>query len=672
MPDRKAVQGQTLHRALVLDREQMQPDERVVPASLSSEVRVERIFGIEVLSHDPKHVDLSRSPLPLLWGHDMDQPIGKVEDVRVEGGRLRGNLRFSRNKRASEVWDDVREGFLDHISIGYMINDFEDLDDGDGIRATRWTPHEVSVVSVPADHTVGINRSKEVAPMAEKESQAGTDAGQQPTVQTKQTPADFVQDFQMHRERNVAQGRDAGVASERSRIKEIRALFARKNFQSQPYMDLMDSCIDNGVSVEQTRDYLLEMIGQGQEPIIDVASTRQADPGTAFTPRQVLDRTGQNTRNPRIQNGEDALDKFRRGAIEAVTARGGLLRKDEKADLKNEFRGYTLMELARKSLEIQGISTAGMDKRAMVGLAFTAVRAGMHTTSDFSNILVDTANKAALMGAEEAGETFQMWTRKGTLTDFRPAQRVDITSFGTLPEVPEGAEYTYGTIGDRGETIQLATYGKLINFSRQAVINDDLDMFSRVPRLMGRAAIRTVGNLVYSILTGNPTMSDGVTLFHANHSNLLTAADITTTSVDAMAAAMAKQTDASGNATALNIDLAYLIVPRALRGTALTVRDSQYEVTASNKNNTTPNSVRNTFDVIADPRLDAASAFNWYGAANPNLVDTIEVSYLDGNDQPYLEQEQQFTVDGASYKVRIDAGVAALDFRGLAKNPDAS
>jgi hypothetical protein len=282
---------------------------------------------------------------------------------------------------------------------------------------------------------------------------------------------------------------------------------------------------------------------------------------------------------------------------------------------------------------------------------------------NFDNLLADVANKSMLRGYEEAEETFQKWTSKGTLPDFKAAKRVDLNTFPALAQVTEGAEYKYVTVGDRGETIQLATYGSLFSITRQAIINDDLDAFTRVPNKMGRAAIRTVGNLVYAVLTGNPAMSDGVALFHANHSNTSTGV-LSTAAVDALATKLARQTDPSGNT--LNIEMAYLIVPRTLRGLALQVANSEFEVGTTNKNNTVPNFVRGQFDVIADARLDSASTAAHYAAANPNTHDTIEVAYLDGNESPTLEQQGGWTVDGVDFKVRLDAGVKALDFRGLA------
>lgn len=357
-----------------------------------------------------------------------------------------------------------------------------------------------------------------------------------------------------------------------------------------------------------------------------------------------------------VQTVEDETDKHRKATENALMARAGLI----KAEGSNPFRGYTLGEMARASLARAGVKSEGMDKRTFIGAAFT------HGSSDFTALLANVANKALLTGYEEAEETFQIWTRSGTLPDFKVGSRVDLNMFPSLRKVAEGAEYKYATMGDRGATVVLATYGELFSITRQAIINDDLDAFTRVPRNMGRAAIRTIGDLVYAILTSNPNMQDGTSLFHANHGNLLTGAAITTASVDAMRVAMALQKQ--GQAT-LNMRMKHLIVPIALQGTASVVRESEYEVGASAKNNTTPNSVRNTFEVVADARLDAASSTAWYGAGDPKAHDTVEVNYLDGNQAPYLEQRQGWNVDGTEFKVRIDAGVSPLDWKALARNP---
>src|SRR5690606_24983206 len=143
-----------------------------------------------------------------------------------------------------------------------------------------------------------------------------------------------------------------------------------------------------------------------------------------------------------------------------------------------------------------------------------------------------------------------------------------------------------------------------------AIINDDLGIFGDVPRKLGQAARRTIAKAVFDLLTSNPTLADGKALFHADHGNLLTGAAISTTSVDAMQSAMALQKDADGNI--ITVPMKSLVVPVALRGLAKTVRESQNEVSGS-KNLTTPNTVRDTFDVVSSGRLDAVSAAVWYG-----------------------------------------------------------
>ncbi|MGJ7544627.1 ClpP-like prohead protease/major capsid protein fusion protein [Variovorax sp. LT1R16] len=421
----------------------------------------------------------------------------------------------------------------------------------------------------------------------------------------------------------------AVLAADKQRRDGIRASFAR--FAAQTGVaDLQRTCEDDhNVTVEAAGTRLLAHLATGVTPVA----------------------------GGHVNTVEDETDKQRAAASQAVMARAGL----DKPEGANPYRGYTLSELARASLARAGMRTEGMDKMSFIGAAFT------HSTSDFPGLLANVANKAMLKGYLEAEETFQLWTRAGTLPDFKTGKRVDLNAFPSLRRVVEGAEYKYASIGERAESVVLATYGELFSITRQAVINDDLDAFTRIPRLMGRAAIRTVGDLVYAILTANPVMSDGVALFHATHGNLLTGSVINTASVDAMQAAMAVQKQ--GSAT-LNIGMQYLIVPRALKGLANVVRASEYDVGTS-KANTIPNSVRDTFEVISDARLDAASSTAWFGAANPNSADTIEVNYLDGNDQPYLEQKTGWTVDGTEFKVRIDAGVAPLDYRTLAKNSGA-
>ena len=126
----------------------------------SSEYPVKRYFGNEVLSHEDGAADLSRlnDGGAVLFNHNMDKPIGVVESAYIgEDKRGYAKIRFSRSKFASEILDDVKDGILRGISFGYSINEMDET--SDGMLARSWSVHELSVVTVPADPTIGFGRS---------------------------------------------------------------------------------------------------------------------------------------------------------------------------------------------------------------------------------------------------------------------------------------------------------------------------------------------------------------------------------------------------------------------------------------------------------------------------------------------------------------------------------
>lgn len=428
------------------------------------------------------------------------------------------------------------------------------------------------------------------------------------------------------------QAANDAVAALRTRNSEIKALAQPHlgNEDVRAYYDQVIEEADPDVTAADVGKKILAILAQGRESLGG---------------------------NAHVQAGADDRDKQRTAMARAIDIRIGVA----KAEGDNPYRGFTMFEIARACAERAGVNTRGMERMDVVGSAFT------HSTSDFPHLLADVAQKALRRGYEESPEVFDQFTRPVTLTDFKPTSLAGLGRFSNLDLVPEGGEYKYGTFNDAGLPLKLATFGKLFSVTRQAVINDDLNALSDVPRKMGQAARRTVGNAVFALLTSNPELDDGKTLFHVDRNNLVSpGSTITTDSVDGLRVLMATQKDADGNI--VRVPLKYLVVPVGLGGAARTVLESQFEVGASSRNNTTPNIVRNAFEVVEDPRLDAADPKAWYGVADPTFYDGIVVGYLDGRQEPYLESKQGWNVDGTEWKVRIDAAAAVADPIALAKN----
>lgn len=444
-------------------------------------------------------------------------------------------------------------------------------------------------------------------------------AGTNPASQATPTPAPTAP---VNQSSTVPVDNTAQVQAElNKRNADIKAVFAPFG---TTHNDLLVECLgDLSITAEQAKDKLLAKLGAGTTPSAAVT--------------------------PYAGNGNIVGDSVK----QSLLARAGI--DKDKADAKdNAYNAMTLRELARASLVDRGISVSGQNAMSMVGLAFT------HSSSDFGQILIDVAHKSLLKGWETAKENFDQFTSHGTLTDFRPAKRVGLGDFGYLPQVGEGEEYTYGTIGDDGASVALATYGQLFNITRQAILNDDMHLLTKIPEKMGQAARATIAKLVFALLTGNAKAQDGKALFDASHKNTITNAVLDLANIDKGIQMMNAFVNARGEPLAIEPEFMLLPTSMYTRGLQL-IKSASVE--GADANSGIINPLRDIVTPVKSARLQAADEKSWY------LInkEAIEVSYLDGIDTPYMEQQNGFTVDGVSTKVRIDAGVNVIDYRGIVK-----
>ncbi len=626
----------------------------------------------EILEVSAAAIDLSRlnAGAPALDSHSVWSSwsqVGVVERAWIEGKEGKATIRFPReglDQAADRMFGLIGDGIIRNVSVGYSIDrvkvvEAEKKGEIERRIVERWTPLEVSFVTVPADPRAQVRaadmtsypveiietRSNKEAFMPESTTVvAGDDPAiietrAQPIPAPSPTPTK-PEGVEPHVRTNApkleAPDTEAIATrareAERDRVSTIYDLSGRLNLERGFAEDL----VKRGTDLDEARRLILDQVAAKSEETRTFSQVSVSLGG----------RDERTTRRDAVANA--LLHRYSPTLFQLE-------------DAARQYRGMTLLELARESLADVGVNTRGLSRDEV------ATRA-LHSTSDFPEILSAVTNKTLRQAYDTYPRTFALFCRQVLATDFKTMHRVQLGEAPQLLEVGESGEFKRGTLGESKESYRVKTYGRVVAITRQVLINDDLDAFTRIPAMYGNSIAQLESDVVWGIITANPAMADGTALFHANHKNLAgsgTALDVT--SVGASRAAMAKQTGLDKK-TVLNIRPAFLIVPAALELKAEQLVAQNLVPAASG--NVVPQSIR-TLAPISEPRLDAASETGWYLAASPNQIDTIEYAYLEGQQGAYVETRNGFDVDGVEIKCRLDFGAKAIDWRGLYKNPGA-
>jgi phage major head subunit gpT-like protein len=433
--------------------------------------------------------------------------------------------------------------------------------------------------------------------------------------------------------------RDVGATDERARVQGIRqACIAGRMSRA-----FEDKLIADGIELVEAQTRVFQELAKRD------ASDRGPRPGAGPASQVMV--------------GDDPLVHVRAGIENAIMHRvAPQFFKLE--DIGRQYRGMSLLDVARSYLNARGTRTTELSKMELAGVALGITqRGGMHTTSDFPLLLADVARKTLRAAYEEAEQTFKSIGRRVTLPDFKQSNRMQLGDAPALLEVKEHGEFTRGTIAEGKEILQLKTYGRVFAITRQALVNDETEAFSRVPMAFGRTARTLEADRVWAQITSNPVMGDGVVLFHATHGNLdATAAVISVATLGKGRAAMRVQKGLDGT-TVLNINPKFLATPAALETTAATFL---VQITPAQSSNVNP--FAGLLTPLVEPRLDANSLTAWYLFAGPGF-DIIEYAYLEGEEGPAVEERIGFDIDGLEIKCRLDFDARVIDWRGVWKNP---
>tara|TARA_R110002167_G_scaffold86987_1_gene235324 strand:+ start:19639 stop:21645 length:2007 start_codon:yes stop_codon:yes gene_type:complete len=615
----------------------------------------------EELSLDPGMIRLDRlnGGAPFLNAHDagsLASVLGVVVDgsARIANGQGTATIRFSQRADVEPIFRDIAGGIIRNVSVGYRVHRYE-ITKRDGApelwRAIDWEPLEISAVAIGADpgarvrSDTGATRALNSCTLtrtSNPETEASMPDDIEPTAPTA-APAtttravDPTPAAPPPAPAPAAPNADAIRAEAQRAAADILTLCQRHGLDNTFAADL----IGRGVSLDAARGAVLDKLAEA-----DTLGTRTG----ATVPAAARD-TG-------------ATEIAYRDAVTDALMHRHAPGLHQLTDAAREFRGLNLLDMARHALERRGISTRGMSRMELATEALQKrAGPGYHSSADFPFILANVANKTLRSAYDSTPRTFTAWARQATITDFRPVQRTQLAGAPDLLRVPESGEFTYGTMGEGREVYALLTYGRIIGITRQTLINDDLDAFTRIPSAFGASAADLESDLVYSILTSNPLMNDGVALFNSGHGNLGTAGAISETTLAEAYRLFGNQRGLE--ARQISVQPRYLITPPGTRSV-----EARKNVTA-----TTPNAVAgvNAFagrlEPIEEPRLiPAAGADPWFLAADPNRIDTVEYAYLDGSNGVYTETRMGFEVDGMEIKARHDFASKAIDWRGLYRN----
>ena len=425
------------------------------------------------------------------------------------------------------------------------------------------------------------------------------------------------------------------VAAERQRVAEVTELCRSFGIDATQY-------VNNGSTIEQTRAAVLEELKRTHAPI-----------GARVT--------------------QDEGDKFRAAAADGLAMRSGVA-VENAAEGAESFRNMDLRSLGQECLIRSGMDSLRVRSMSSDEVFNELTRQAFNPTSAFPAIMDAAVNKSVVEMYQHAPTTFQLWVTEGSKSDFKETKDHEyvINSVGDFDEVPENGELKNSKIDtELLPSSKLKTYGKQFTMTRQAFINDDIGLVTRMPGLYAVKAKKTIDKLVYKTIFDNKKIFDGKTLFHADHNNVIaqgTAPSVA--SLQKMILTMQLQKDQFGEP--IYVTPRHIVVPVGYGFDLYTILHSAQTPGTNNNDKNALANLSYPLDVIESPQLNAmagANAIPWFMVADPLSAPSVGVDYLNGKKTPTVRRMEAAGTLGFVWDVYIDAGIWVRDFRGIVKNP---
>ncbi len=617
-------------------------ENRKVTLSFASEAPVLDYWGdAEILRCNDQAADITRFTnglMPVLYNHNRNEVIGKPTRIWFENARAYAEIQFDEDEESTRIWNKIQSGSLRGVSVGYRVNEYRVIKKGDvsadGIQgpayvAERWEVYEISIVSMPADTTVGVGRSLNIDDILKilnngskrAEESGGTNMEDNTLNKTedqqRQTPEPAPVVPPAAPAVNTEEERAAAKKEERERFTAISELC--RQFDIDREMELR--FITGGKSIDEVRAAVLEEIAKRNKPTTVTAS---------------------------VIVTEDEQDKKRALYRDAILVRGGVPIANP-VEGSEKLRHMSMDMIARQMMLDKGerdALTMGQEelfKRTM-------------TTGLLPTLFSDITEVSLREGYQAADSTYDRWAYIGSVKDFREHKTVTI-GLGEDPiEIPENGEFTEAVLRESASAVKVSTYGRSYSYTRKSFINDDLDVLTRIPYMLGRKYPLLINRLAYQALAAGT---------YTAKVNLGTAGAVSTKTIaEAMELLRKAKDPLSGEF--LRIRPRYLVVPVSQEAVAAQFLRSTADPAANNSG--VANIYQGALTLISDPELDNNSIDAWYVMGEPVGGEGVEVDFLRGNKTPFLDSRESFTTLGWSYRSYFDFGVTLRSTLGYVKN----
>ena len=375
---------------------------------------------------------------------------------------------------------------------------------------------------------------------------------------------------------------------------------------------------------------------------------------TALTARQT--RTSPTIRTATPAQDDPAVIRTRQA--EALAARMG---GEAPSDAARPFMGYGLADHARESLARAGIATRGL------GMEDLMTRA-MHGTSDFPALLTESGNRVLTGAYRRAESPLKTIARQRMATDFRPLSVLKLGEVSGLKKITEHGEIKAMTTGEAKEGYALETFGGTFALSRKALVNDDLGAFGRWGEMMGRAVAETEAAQLLGLLTqasgAGPVMGeDNKRLFHADHGNLASTGAVPNEATLTAARKALRTVKGLDGKTPISATPRFILCGPELETTVEKLLASIY---ATHTDDVNPHAGK--LSLLVEPRITGTA---WWLFADPAVLPVLEYAYLSSAPGPQLASRDGWEVLGREFRVVLDFGCGATDWRGAYRNPGA-